>query len=120
MGVALWVAGFDVIYSLQDEEFDRQHGLHSLPAALGGRPALSLARLCHVIAFAAFLSFAFAAGGGPIRIAAVIAAGLLLAWQHRLIRADNLTSVEAAFFTANGTLALAMCVLFVVARLTSA
>jgi 4-hydroxybenzoate polyprenyltransferase len=73
-----------------------------------------------LLAFAGFLSFALAAGGGPIRLLAVAAAGLLLAWQHRLIRADNLQSVDAAFFTANGTLALAMCVLFVVARLTTA
>jgi 4-hydroxybenzoate polyprenyltransferase len=118
--VALWVAGFDVIYSLQDEAFDREHALHSLPARVGGGRALILARLFHSFAFAGFLTFALAAGGGPIRLLAVAAAGLLLAWQHRLIKADNLQSVDAAFFTANGTLALAMCVLFVVARLTTA
>jgi 4-hydroxybenzoate polyprenyltransferase len=116
--VSLWVAGFDVIYSLQDEAFDRQHALHSLPARFGGSGALAFARLFHVAAFAGFLVFALAAGGGPIRLTAVVAAGLLLAWQHRLIRADDLRSVDAAFFTANGTLALAMCALFIVARLT--
>jgi 4-hydroxybenzoate polyprenyltransferase len=115
--VALWVAGFDVIYSLQDEDFDRKHALHSLPARVGGRQALAIARIFHLLAFAGFLAFALAAGGGPIRLLAVAAAGLLLAWQHRLIRADDLHSVDAAFFTANGTLAMAMCVLFVVARL---
>jgi 4-hydroxybenzoate polyprenyltransferase len=118
--VALWVAGFDVIYSLQDEKFDREHALHSLPARVGGRPALAIARIFHLLAFGGFLAFAVAAGGGPIRLLAVAAAGLLLAWQHRLIRADDLESVDAAFFTANGTLALAMCALFVVARLTAA
>ncbi len=118
--VALWVAGFDVIYSLQDETFDRKRGLHSLPARLGGWRALRLARLFHAVAFIGFLTFALAAGGGPIRLVAVIAAGLLLAWQHCLIRADDLASVDAAFFTANGTLALAMCVLFLLARLTTA
>jgi 4-hydroxybenzoate polyprenyltransferase len=117
--VTLWVAGFDVIYSLQDEVFDRQNGLHSLPAAFGGKRALLLARLFHLLAFTGFLLFAYAAGGGPVRFAAVAAAGLLLAWQHRLIRADNLQSIDAAFFTANGTLAMAMCLLFVVARLMS-
>lgn len=116
--VSLWVAGFDVIYSLQDETFDRQHSLYSLPARIGGLRALVLARLSHVFAFAGFFLFALAAGGGPIRLTAVAAAGLLLAWQHRLIRADDLHSVEAAFFTANGTLALAMCALFIVAQLT--
>jgi 4-hydroxybenzoate polyprenyltransferase len=117
--VALWVAGFDVIYSLQDEDFDRANALHSLPARVGGRRALVLARLSHVFAFCGFLAFALAAGGGWIRLLAVTAAGLLLAWQHRLIRADDLESVDAAFFTANGTLALAMCILFVVARMTA-
>lgn len=117
--VTLWVAGFDVIYSLQDEVFDRQRGLHSLPAAFGGKRALLVARLFHLLAFTGFLLFAHAAGGGPVRLAAVAAAGLLLAWQHRLIRADDLQSIDAAFFTANGTLAMAMCLLFVVARLMS-
>jgi 4-hydroxybenzoate polyprenyltransferase len=114
--VALWVAGFDVIYSLQDEAFDREHALHSLPARVGGRSALTIARVFHLLAFAGFLAFAVAAGGGPIRLLAVAAAGLLLAWQHRLIKADDLESVDAAFFTANGSLAMAMCVLFVLAR----
>jgi 4-hydroxybenzoate polyprenyltransferase len=115
--VALWVAGFDIIYSLQDENFDRNHALHSLPARVGGRRALAVARVFHALAFAGFLAFAIAVGGGPIRLLAVIMAGLLLAWQHRLIRADGVGSVDAAFFTANGTLAAAMCALFVAARL---
>ena len=117
--VTLWVAGFDVIYSLQDEDFDRRVGLHSLPAAIGGSRALVLARLFHGLAFTGFLLFAYAAGGGPVRLAAVAAAGFLLAWQHRLIKADDLQSIDAAFFTANGSLATAMCLLFVVARLVS-
>ena len=120
VAVALWVAGFDVIYSLQDENFDRAHALHSLPARVGGRRAMAIAKGFHLLAFAGFLAFALAAGGGPIRLLAVSAAGLLLAWQHRLIRADDLHSVDAAFFTANGTLAMAMCVLFVVAKLLAA
>ena len=115
--VALWVAGFDVIYSLQDEAFDREHSLHSLPARVGGRRALVLAWIFHLLAFVGFLAFAVAAGGGAIRLIAVASAGLLLAGQHRLIRADDLQSVDAAFFTANGTLAMVMCLLFVVARL---
>jgi len=118
--VALWVAGFDVIYSLQDKDFDREHALHSLPARVGGKRALSVARIFHLFAFAGFLAFALAAGGGSIRLIAVAAAGLLLVWQHRLIRSDDLHSVNAAFFTANGTLALAMCILFAVAQLLAA
>ena len=118
--VALWVAGFDVIYSLQDEDFDRQHALHSLPAQVGGRHALAIARGFHLLAFAGFLAFALAAGGGAIRLLAVAVAGLLLAWQHRLIRVDDLQSVDAAFFTTNGALAMVVCILFVVAKLMAA
>lgn len=115
--VCLWVAGFDIIYSLQDEAFDREQGLHSLPAALGGRSALLAARAAHVLAFAGFAVFAVAAGGGLLRLAAVGIAGILLAWQHRLISADDLTAVNAAFFSANGTLAVLMGALFIVARI---
>jgi len=116
--VCLWVAGFDIIYSLQDEAFDRERGLHSLPALVGGRSALTVARVAHLLAFVGFAVFAFAAGGGLLRLAAVGIAGGLLAWQHRLISADNLTAVNAAFFSANGTLAVLMGTLFIVARVS--
>ncbi len=118
--VCLWVAGFDIIYSLQDEVFDRDHALYSLPARLGGRRSLALARIFHFLAFCGFVMFAFAAGGGLIRYSAVVAAGLLLAWQHRLVSADDLRAVDAAFFTANGALAVCMCIFFVVARMVGA
>jgi 4-hydroxybenzoate polyprenyltransferase len=114
--VCFWVAGFDVMYSMQDEKFDRNRGLHSLPARIGGQRALRAARCLHLMAFVGFFAFAIAAGGGPIRIAAVAVAGLLLAWQHRLVSADNLENIDAAFFSSNGLLALVMAVLFVIAR----
>jgi len=114
--VCLWVAGFDIIYSLQDEAFDREHGLHSLPALVGGRSALAVARAVHLVAFAGFAVFAVMAGGGPLRFGAVALAGVLLGWQHRLISSEDLTSVDAAFFAANGSLALMMGTLFVIAR----
>ena len=114
--VALWVAGFDVIYSLQDETFDTARGLHSLPARLGGRRALVVARMFHVGAFAGFLLFALAVGGGVLRLGAVAAAGGLLAWQHRLVRGEELHAVDTAFFTANGALAMLMCAAFLLAR----
>ncbi len=113
--VSLWVAGFDIIYSLQDEDFDREHSLHSLPARIGGPAALTVARFAHVLAFAGFVVFAVAAGGGPFRLGAVVLAGALLAWQHRLVSADDITSVDAAFFSANGALAVMMGALFVIA-----
>jgi 4-hydroxybenzoate polyprenyltransferase len=115
--VCLWVAGFDVIYSLQDEAFDRAHGLHSLPATLGGRRALQVARVFHGLAMLGFLAFAVIAGGGPYRLLAAAAAGLLLVRQHLLVSADDLHAVDAAFFATNGVLAVLMGALFVIARL---
>lgn len=114
--VTTWVAGFDVIYSLQDEEFDRGHLLRSLPTALGGGRALEVARLFHAAAFGGFAGFAVLAGGGPLRWVAVAAAGGLLVWQHRLVSANDLSKVNAAFFSTNGILSLVMGALFVIAK----
>lgn len=114
--VTLWVAGFDTIYSLQDESFDRSHDLRSLPARFGAQRALAIAGLLHLFALVGFAAFAMAAGGGWIRMAAVAAAALLMFWQHRLVRADGLGAVDAAFFTANGILSVAMCSLFIIAK----
>jgi 4-hydroxybenzoate polyprenyltransferase len=116
--VMFWVAGFDTIYSLQDESFDRTHGLRSLPSQFGGRRALVIARAFHVLAFVGFSVFASAAGGGWIRAAAVAAAAALMAWQHRLVRPDDLSRIDTAFFSANGLLAVAMGVAFIIAKVT--
>lgn len=118
VAVALWVAGFDVIYSIQDESFDLEHGLHSLPARFGAHRALNVARLFHVFALVGFAIFAVAAGGGWSRMAAVGVAGLLLALQHRLVTPEDPSSIDAAFFTANGILAVVMCLLFLFAKIT--
>ncbi len=118
--VTCWVAGFDVIYSLQDEAFDREHGLHSLPALLGVGRALALARLLHLAAAAGFFAFALLAGGGSWRLIAAAAAAALLLWQHCLVRPDDLSRVNAAFFTANGILSVLMCLLFLFAKMPPA
>ena len=114
--VMLWVAGFDIIYSLQDEGFDRSTGLHSIPSALGSRRALTLARVLHGLSLAGFAAFALVSGGGPLRWSAVIAAAAMLGWQHTLVTPDDLSRVDAAFFTANGILAIVMGVLFIAAH----
>ncbi len=119
-GVTCWVAGFDVIYSLQDEAFDRARGLHSLPARLGAGPALVVARGLHVASMVGFLAFALLVGGGALRIASVILAGGLLVWQHHLVAPDDLSRVDAAFFTANGVLSVVMGILFLSAKILAA
>ena len=109
--VLFWVAGFDVIYSLQDEEFDRAEGLRSIPARFGASRALQIARLFHgvtlVLLYAVFLSVS----GGWLFGAAVVVAGLFLVRQHRLVTPGDLSRVNAAFFTANGWLSIAVFVL---------
>jgi 4-hydroxybenzoate polyprenyltransferase len=114
--VMFWVAGFDIIYSLQDEGFDRSHGLRSIPARFGTHRALTSAGLFHAAAIVGFAAFALQAGGGWIRFAAVALAGALLVWQHRLIRSRGLHAVDAAFFAANGVLSVSMLALFLIAK----
>lgn len=100
--VMLWTAGFDVIYSCQDVEFDRSAGLFSLPARLGVAGALRAARIFHVL-----MVLCLAALAAQFALGAVAAGGIgvvagLLVYEHRLVRADDLSRVDAAFFTLNG------------------
>jgi len=100
--VTLWTAGFDVIYSCQDYEFDRREGLFSLPARLGIAKALMAARGFHLLMLVALvmLGRAFSVGAAAWIGVAVVSA--LLLWEHRLVRAGDLSRIDAAFFTANG------------------
>ncbi len=102
LGVLLWVAGFDIIYSCQDDEFDRRMGLHSLPARLGRRRALLLARVSHGAAIVALAAVAAISPLGGFYLAAVGAAGLLLAWEHSIVAPSDLSRLNLAFFTING------------------
>jgi 4-hydroxybenzoate polyprenyltransferase len=100
--VMFWTAGFDIIYSCQDYEFDSSAGLFSLPKRFGMAGALWIARLFHVamIACLALLSVSF--GLGMLSWAGIAAIVLLLLYEHRLVKADDLSRVDAAFFTVNG------------------
>jgi 4-hydroxybenzoate polyprenyltransferase len=102
LGVLFWVAGFDTIYSCQDAAFDREAGLHSLPARIGVRRALIAARAFHVAAIAFLLSVYMLAALHPIYLAGIAAIAVLLLYEHSLVRADDLSRVDAAFFTLNG------------------
>ena len=100
--VACWVAGFDTLYALQDEDFDRKQGLRSLPVWLGARRAILVARALHAAAVALLLLFAWGAGFGVVFGAAILVAAGLLAWEHRLVRVGDYSKLDAAFFTMNG------------------
>jgi 4-hydroxybenzoate polyprenyltransferase len=107
-GVALWVAGFDVLYACQDEAFDRAAGLHSVPVRLGLRGALWCSRALHLLAAVAFAGFGVLVPLGPAFQVGVGLAVLLMVWQHALLRPHDLSRIQMAFFTANGMLALVM------------
>ena len=108
LGVAFWVAGFDILYACQDEGFDREHGLRSIPARFGVRAALWTSRVFHVIALAGFVAFGLLVPLGPIYQVGTAFGAILLVWQHRLLRPGDLSRIQAAFFTANGTIAVVM------------
>jgi 4-hydroxybenzoate polyprenyltransferase len=97
LAVLLWVAGFDTIYACQDAEFDRGEGLHSLPARVGVARSLSLARVMHVAAVGLLVSLYWLAPLHPLYLAGVAAVAVLLAWEHTLVRPDDLSRVMEAF-----------------------
>jgi 4-hydroxybenzoate polyprenyltransferase len=100
--VTLWTAGFDIIYSCQDFEFDSEAGLFSLPRRLGIAGALWVSRVLHVGMLLSLLALGASFGLGTFAWVGVAAVAGLLAWEHRLVHADDLSRVDAAFFTMNG------------------
>lgn len=114
--VLAWVAGFDTIYSCQDAEFDRREGLHSIPAAWGVRRALRMARGVHVAAVALLALVYVLTPLHPIYLAGVVGVAALLAYEHSLVSADDLTRIDAAFFTVNGWISVGYCVATAAAR----
>ena len=112
VAVTSWVGGFDVLYSLQDEAFDRLRGLHSFPARLGAARAIAIARILHAVAAIGFAAFAAMVSGGWGLWAGVAAAAALLIWQHSLIAPGRLEKLDTAFFTANGALSVLMFALY--------
>lgn len=101
LGVLLWVAGFDIIYACQDAEFDRAEGLQSVPGRLGVRGALRLATACHAGMVAALVGLGLAYPMGATYFAGVGVVAVLLAYEHSIVRPDDLTRVNVAFFQVN-------------------
>lgn len=101
--VLLWVAGFDIVYALQDEAFDRQHGLRSIPARLGARGAATLSRLFHAGAALALLAaWRLEPRFGTLFLAGALLATLVLAAEHAVLERRGLSGLPLAFFTLNG------------------
>jgi 4-hydroxybenzoate polyprenyltransferase len=110
--VMLWTAGFDVLYACQDYEFDRREGLYSIPARFGIAQSLWIARLLHLGAFAALIALYFLTNLGILAIIGVVATGALLIYQHTLVRANDLSRLNAAFFTTNAFVSVILLITF--------
>ena len=110
--VLMWTAGFDVLYACQDFEFDRGAGLRSIPARLGVRKALWVSRVLHLGAFVALVALFFFSGLGVLAITGVVLTGALLVYQHTLVRHDDLSRLNAAFFTTNAFVSIILFVTF--------
>jgi 4-hydroxybenzoate polyprenyltransferase len=105
--VLVWVAGFDIVYACQDVAFDRGRGLRSVPARFGLPGALRLARSLHAAAVLALAAVGLAADLGAIYWAGLLGIAALLAWEHRLVRPDDLSRLGLAFFNLNGIVSVA-------------
>ena len=100
--VMLWIGGFDIIYALQDVDFDRQTGLHSLPKAIGKSAALLVSRLFHVLMLGLLVAIGVLAGLHAVYFVGVAIVACLIAYEHSIVSPDDLSRVNLAFFTMNG------------------
>jgi 4-hydroxybenzoate polyprenyltransferase len=106
IAVATWVGGFDILYALQDVSFDRENGLYSVPSTFGEANALGIARVLHAATIAALAIAGFGAGAGWLYYAGVFVAAVLLLYEHSLVKANDFSRLDAAFFTMNGVISI--------------
>jgi 4-hydroxybenzoate polyprenyltransferase len=110
--VLLWTAGFDVLYACQDYDFDRHEGLRSIPARFGIARSLWIARVLHVGAFIALAALYWFVRLGTLALIGVVIVGALLVYQHTLVRANDLSRLNAAFFTTNAFVSVILFITF--------
>jgi len=115
--VATWVAGFDILYALQDEQFDEQQGLHSIPVAFGAEGAVRISQMLHTLTIVCLILVGWGTGAGWLYAVGVAVAGSLLLYEHSLVKPDDLRRLDAAFFTMNGVISIAFFVFVLVERL---
>ena len=104
--VTFWVGGFDVLYACQDYEFDRQSNLHSIPRYIGIRAALQMARVFHLLMLALLIALLMSFSLGKLAIVGVVVVAALLAYEHSLVHPNDLSKLNAAFFTMNGVISV--------------
>ena len=110
--VLMWTAGFDVMYACQDFEFDRKAGLRSIPARFGITNSLWIARIFHAQAFFVLILLYFVTGLGWLALVGVFAVGALLIYQHTLVKPNDLSKMNAAFFTTNAFVSIILFATF--------
>ncbi len=113
LAVMFWVAGFDLLYSLQDIDFDKKHGLHSIPSKYGVANTMRIAKLFHLLAVALWAFFVYSAGLGIWAWLAVGISALMLGYEHYLVNKD-FTKIDKAFFTVNGYLGFVFIILIII------
>ena len=111
-GVMFWVAGFDLLYSLQDMAFDKANGLHSIPSKFGAEKTMWIARVFHLLAVVFWAYFVYAAGLGLWAQLAVLFAAIMLTYEHYIVNKD-FTKIDKAFFTVNGYLGFVFLILII-------
>jgi 4-hydroxybenzoate polyprenyltransferase len=112
--VATWLLGFDILYSLQDESFDRELGLRSIPARFGGKRALRISAGAHVVTVLALAACGLSLHRGPVYAVAVATSAALLVYEHSLVHRRGLTAIDRAFFDVNAWVSMAFFALVVV------
>ncbi|RMG03343.1 MAG: 4-hydroxybenzoate octaprenyltransferase [Acidobacteria bacterium] len=110
--VMMWTAGFDVMYACQDFEFDRKRGLYSIPARFGVRGALWIARLFHLQSFVALVLLYVVTNLGWLALLGVVLVAFLLIYQHMLVKPNDLSRMNAAFFTTNAFVSVILLITF--------
>lgn len=110
LAVTLWTAGFDIIYALQDDKFDEEHSLHSIPAKFGRSRALTMSRMCHGLSISFLVCAGLMIGANSWFFTGVAVALVLLAYEQSLVKTDDLSRVDMAFFTLNGYVSIAVFV----------
>ncbi len=116
MGVVFWVAGFDLLYSLQDIEFDKEKGLHSIPSMYGAEATLFISMMFHLVTVLFWGMFVWCASLGFVAFLAVMFSAAMLGYEHRIVRKD-FTKIDRAFFTVNGYLGVLFLVMIIIDRM---
>lgn len=117
--IFFWVGGFDILYATQDAEFDRERGLFSIPAKVGIPAALKIAAVSHVLTVIALLALWKFAPLGPVFLVGIVGLALLLAYEHSLVRPNDLSRVNTAFFHVNAIVSVGILILGIVDMLVA-